>query len=293
MVWLPEQFWSDRKLADLAPGVAADIALRIFCTPALSQWRHPEQRALVARARRYLCSAVRRHVPTPVGEVATYRFDPDGASRGRVLLVHGWMSEASFMTAIAEPIRRAGFTTLLVDLPGHGMSRGRSTNLMDCARAIVALGGALGPFDGIVSHSFGSMSAFVAIEGAPPMPGALEDVKRLVLISSPNRLSDVTRWFAAHWQLAPPALRALEARLERIGRRPIGLFTVARLLEASGRPALLIHARNDADVPFSASEEIAARSPRAELQAYDGLGHRHVLFASQVARRIAAYLKEL
>ncbi len=293
MVWLPKELWPKRKLGDLAPGLAADFALRIFCIPDLSQWRRPVQHVLAERARPYLRNAAHRRILTPAGELATYRFEPEGVSRGSILLVHGWTSEASFMTALAEPIRRAGFATLLVDLPAHGRSDGRATNLMDCARAIVVLERALGPFDAIVCHSFGSMTALVSIEGAPPMPGAVKSGKRLVLIASPNRLSDVTREFAAHWQLTAPALRAFEQRLERIGRRSINQFTVKRLLAASGRPALLIHARDDADVPFSASEEIAAQYPRAELQAYDGLGHRNVLFASQVARRIVAYLREL
>lgn len=293
MVWLPTQLWSGRKLGNLAPGLAADIALRIFCTPALSQWRHPEQRRLASRARHYLRAAARQRIPTPVGEIVTYRLDPQATSRGTVLLVHGWTSEASFMTALAEPIRRAGFTALLVDLPAHGLSQGRTTTLMDCAKALVALGRALGPFDGIVSHSFGGMTALVAMEGAPPMPGTLGGVKGLVLIASPNKLSDITREFAAHWQLDKSALRAFERRLARIGHRPVSSFTVARLLVACGRPALLIHAHDDADVPYSASREIAAHCHFAELQPYVGLGHRNVLFASQVARRITAYLRDV
>jgi len=293
MVWLPRELWSDRKLGGLSPGRAADVALGIFCTPALSQWRHPDQSILVQRARHHLRNAFQQRILTPVGEIATYRFDPEGYSRGTVLLVHGWTSEASFMAAIAELIRRSGFTTLIVDLPAHGLSQGRSASLIDCARAIVALGQALGPFDAVVSHSFGSMTALVAIEGAPPMPDSLKGVKRLVLIASPNRLSDITREFAAHWQLTSPALRAFEQRLERIGRRPISRFAVARLLAATRQPALLIHACNDTDVPFSASEEIATRCPNAELLPFDDLGHRRVLYASPVARRVVAYLLEI
>ncbi|MCB1485543.1 MAG: alpha/beta fold hydrolase [Hyphomicrobiaceae bacterium] len=293
MVWLPKEVWSGRKLDGFAPGFAADAALRLFCTPALSQWRHPDQRVLAERARYYLRNAIWKRVATPVGDIATYRLNPDGDSRGSILLIHGWTSEASFMTALAEAIRRAGFTACLVDLPAHGLSTGRNTNLMECAASIVALGDALGPFDAIVSHSFGSMTALVAVEGAPPMPGALKGIKGLVLIASPDKLSDITRGFADHWRLSATGLRGLEQRLERIGRRPIGRFAVSRLLTVCDRPALLIHARDDADVPFSTSENIAAHYARAELVPYDGLGHRNVLFASQVARRVVAYLRDL
>lgn len=291
MVWLPQDAWAGRPLTNLAPGEAADAALRIFCTPRLSQWRPANHPRLTERARRYLHTAEWRRIATPVAELQTYTFVPGMMPvRGTVLVIHGWTGEASFMTAVGEAIRRAGFRVVLFDLPAHGLSEGRATNLMDCARAAVYLAERIGAIDAIVTHSFGSMIALLAIEGAPPMPWPLAGVKALALVSSPNRLTGITAAFADHWQLPAPARRAFEHRLERIGRRSIDTLNVAKLLRAHAGPVLLLHANDDKDVPVADAHEINAAVPATELMTFDGLGHRNVLFASQVTRKIAAFV---
>jgi hypothetical protein len=135
----------------------------------------------------------------------------------------------------------------------------------------------------------GCLAALLAGEGGKPMPGAYP-FERYVLISSPNRFSDVTREFGDELGLAPAALRAYEHHLERIAHRTIADFTGARLLAATGRPALLVHDRTDHEVSFRNAEEIVAACPRAELMAFDGLGHRKILYAPPVIRAAVAYL---
>lgn len=289
MVWLPVPPWRRRRLDALPAGQAADIAFRIFCTPELSQWRHAHHHKLTARARYHLRNARMEAIATPVGRVALYRLQPDTPARGKVLFVHGWTSEASFMTALSEPVRRAGYEVLLIDLPGHGASEGRSTTLVDCARATLAVGLAQGPLAAIVAHSFGGMVSLLAMEGRPPLQQALK-VPRIAMVASPNRLNEVTRLFAGHWQLDEAGRRGLEARLERIGHRSMAGFACANLLSACGARALVAHADNDEAIPFSAAREIADSIQGAELKPFSGLGHRNILFAPQVARSIVTFL---
>jgi hypothetical protein len=61
-------------------------------------------------------------------------------------------------------------------------------------------------------------------------------------------------------------------------------------LRASRCRAFVIHARDDRDVSFHCAEEIVSEVSAAELRAFDGLGHRNILFAPQVARAVTAYL---
>jgi pimeloyl-ACP methyl ester carboxylesterase len=101
----------------------------------------------------------------------------------------------------------------------------------------------------------------------------------------------VTDHFSRHWGLDDAGRRAFEHRLERIGGRPLDCFSAAKLLPASGCRGLVVHAPNDADVPFRCAQEIAPDVPGLELNAFDGLGHRNILYAPQVARTITSYLK--
>ena len=209
--------------------------------------------------------------------------------RGTVLVIHGWTSEASFMTAFAEPIRRAGFRTVLFDCPAHGKSGERHTTLIDCARAAHAVANRYGPIFAIVAHSFGSLVSLLVAEGGPPVPGPIP-VEKVVLVAAPNRLSEVTGNFSRSIGLTRAAQRAYERHLERIGHRPLDHFTCARLLKATGRPAVLLHARDDDEVPIRNAEEIAAECPNAELVAFAGFGHRKILYAPPVIRTAVAFL---
>jgi pimeloyl-ACP methyl ester carboxylesterase len=290
MVWIPKEFWEGRSLSQLPSGIAGDTAFKIFCTPELSRYRASNHRQLAERARFHLRHARWRRISTPGADIQTYTFEPDRSDPiGTVLVVHGWTGEASFMTAIAEPIRRAGYRVLLFDLPGHGLSGAPSTNLIDCARATAAIGCEFGPLSAVVAHSFGGMISLVAAEGCPPMPNQL-NVPRIALIASPNRLSQVTSDFSRHWGLTLAGQCAFEYRLERVGRRTIECFTVVKLLKATGCAALVIHDHDDSDVSFECAEEIAAEVDGAELRPFAGFGHRNILFAPPVARTIVSYL---
>src|ERR1700730_6295691 len=191
---------ADLKLAGLPDALAGDLAFRIFCTPELSQHRTPDHHVLTERARFHLRHARWERVPTPAGEVQSYVFEADDASRGPVLLVHGWTSEASFMTAFIEPLRRSGLRVVAFDFPAHGLSPGRRTNLAECARALYGVCRHYGPVHAVVAHSFGGFVSLLVAEGGPPMPRATP-IERCVLLACPDRLSGVTRLFRRRLRL--------------------------------------------------------------------------------------------
>jgi pimeloyl-ACP methyl ester carboxylesterase len=277
------------KLGHLPPAKAGDLAFRIFCTPEQSQYRTSDHHHLTQRARYHLRNANWQKVATPAGVVQCYVFDPDEDARGTVVLVHGWTSEAAFMTAFIEPLRRAGIRVLLFDFPAHGASPGRRTNLAECARAMLSVCDAYGPIDAAVAHSFGGFVALLVAEGGPPLPHA-HPISRFVLIGCPNRLSDVTGHFGGQLGLTPAAQRAYEHHLERVGHRPVSTFSAVELLQTVKAPTLVIHGSCDREVPFHNAEAIAKLGAHVELQEYEGFGHRTILYAPQVMRAVMTYL---
>jgi pimeloyl-ACP methyl ester carboxylesterase len=289
MSWLPTNF--EKNFDQLAPSEAGDLAFKIFCTPKLSKKRASNHSALTARARYHLRDGEWKRIATSAGELQSYTFHPSRANRGTVLLIHGWTGESSFLSAIAEQVRRAGFRVVLLDLPAHGLSSGRATNLMTCARSILEVGKLLGPLAGVIAHSFGAMPLLVAAEGVAPIEGRLQ-FGCAVLIASPNKLSDLTRDFCLTWNFTEQAQRKFEKRLERIGERPICAFATARLLNAIGCDALVIHCRDDLDVNFECAEQIVADVSSAQLRVFEGFGHRNLLFAPPVIRSVVSYLND-
>jgi pimeloyl-ACP methyl ester carboxylesterase len=273
----------------LPAALAGDKAFRIFCTPKLSHHRTPDHHRLIERARFHLRHARWQRVATPAGEVQTYVYEPDGPRSGTVLLVHGWTSEAAFMTAFIEPLRRTGLRVVAFDFPAHGHSPGRRTNLAECARAMLGVAEHFGPVDVAVAHSFGGFVSLLVAEGGPPMPRA-HAIGRFVLLSCPNRLADVTRTFGRQLGLSAEAQRAYEHHLERVGHRPVHTFSAVELLRRAAAPALIIHGRDDREVPFRNAEEIAAGCATARLLPFEGLGHRTILYAPPVFRAVMSGL---
>ena len=272
-------------LDKLPPALAGDVAFRIFCTPELSQHRTHDHDELTARARFHLRHAKWQRLATPAGEVQTYVFEPDCEPRGTVMLVHGWTSEAAFMTAFMEPLRRSGYRVVAFDFPAHGLSPGRRTNLADCARSMLAVCDHFGTIDAVVAHSFGGFVSLLVAEGGPPMHHA-HPIGRFVLISCPNKLSDVTLDFGGALKLGPEAQRAYERHVERVGHRSVATFSVSELLQRIDGSVLVLHGREDDEVPFHNAEAIAASRAATRLMGFDGLGHRNVLFAPPVFRAV-------
>jgi pimeloyl-ACP methyl ester carboxylesterase len=274
---------------DSLPELAGARAFQRFCTPQLSNCRGVDHEQLVARARFHLRSARMQRLATSVGEVQTYVFETKGNCTASALLVHGWTGEAAFMSAFAEYLCRRGIRCVLLDLPAHGQSSGYETNLMDCARAVYDIAQSLGPLRFAVGHSIGGLAVLVAGEGRDPLPGAAS-FEAYVLIAIPDRFADVTRRFGDDHGLSAAGLQAFERRLERLAQRRIADFTGSNFLNGIGRPSLLLHARDDQEVPFADAERIAAAVPTTELQSLDGLGHRAILYAPPAVRAAAAFL---
>jgi pimeloyl-ACP methyl ester carboxylesterase len=278
-------------LSRRAPQRAGDIAFRHFCEPHRSERREAGHTFLVRRARRFLKDATESWLTSNQGPIAVHVFEPETQPPlATVLIAHGWTAEASFMTLFGERLRHLGYRAILLDAPAHGRSPQTRASLVDYTDAVLTVADTFKP-DFAVAHSMGCFAVLHAGEGGPPFRRAY-DFKRYVLIAAANQFAEITRGFAEIRRMSPAARVAFERHLERIAHRPLGTFTGADLLAATGRPALLLHARDDYEVPISNAEEIVARCPHAILRPFDAMGHRKILSSPQVVRAAIGFLQE-
>jgi pimeloyl-ACP methyl ester carboxylesterase len=260
-----------RTVGPAAPELAARWAETIFCTPPRHQPRSGDEEFL-ATGRAFMVEAAGQ-------ELAAWEW-----GEGRtVLLAHGWGSRAGRFAVLARALRAARLRVVAFDAPAHGRSSGRFASLPEFARGLRAVADAVGPVHGLVGHSLGGAAAAVALRD-----GLRAD--RVVLLAAP---ADVTRFTTAFAdQLRIPAAvrvamrRNLEARLEARWDE-LHIPTIARALHA---PALLLHDREDDDVPYGSAEEIAGAWAGARLVATAGLGHRAILRDPAVVRQVVRFL---
>ena len=154
-------------------------------------------------------------------------------------------------------------------------SRGRS-------RAVAS---ATGPVFGLVGHSLGGAAATLALRDGL---GA----NRAVLLAPPADVVVFSHAFANHVGLPARAHAAMRRNLEtrlRMRWDDIHIPTLAPRLRV---PVLVVHDREDPDVPYGHAEEIVRAWPDARLMTTAGLGHRAILRDPTVLRAALEFLRE-
>jgi pimeloyl-ACP methyl ester carboxylesterase len=259
------------SLSPLAPSLAARMAVRMFTTP----HRHtPPEREREAEA-----MGERTSVRTARGELSAIRF---GRGRGpKVLAMHGWEGRATQWGPLAERLTHAGFEVIAIDAPAHGRSPGRRAHMAGFAEALLDADEQLGPFAAVVGHSMGAAAVTIALNRGLR-------ARRAALIAGPARLDAVLQRFARHIGLSDAATQAFDRQLETIVGQPAADLGSSELATGLRQPALIIHSRDDREIPFADAEAIARAWPQGHLLAVDGVGHRRILRSESVLKAVRA-----
>lgn len=207
--------------------------------------------------------------------LATWRWGPLDAPA--VLLAHGWGGHAAQMHSFVPRLLAAGYRVIAYDQPAHGLSEGRLTGLPDFAGALAALAAHHGNVRHVISHSLAGAAVAIAVSRGMQLQSA-------VLVSPPSDLVGYSRRFA-RWYWMPEALRgAMQAAIEeRFGLR-WSEIEIPRLAPRLKTPALVIHDRDDAFVPWQQGAALAHAWPGARLLSTKGLGHGRILENDAVLR---------
>ncbi|WP_192644941.1 alpha/beta fold hydrolase [Bosea sp. OAE506] len=277
---------------NLAPGLTGRIAFRLFCTPPRPKQGNHRAASVKSLATR-LEAGTPLSVPFPCSSVAARLFEPpqrDGVGTlPCVILLHGWTGQAAVMAAFIKPLLKAGLRVVAFDLPAHGDSTGATLDLPTGVASLAAVARAVGPVEAIVAHSFGGSIALAALAGTLPAQPRIV-ARRLVLIAPPSSMREVAGWFGARIGLGPRGLQALEARIHTVAGVPVTAFAGAAQLQRYGGPTLLLHCRDDREVPFAHAQALADAGPFVRLEAQNGLGHRRILTAPRVVALVADFV---
>jgi pimeloyl-ACP methyl ester carboxylesterase len=267
----------------------ASMAMLESASPALAaRWaevlfRMPRRHRMPAREREWIASAW----PLRLGEGRDRVHTWSWGEGPTVVLAHGWEGRGSQMGALAMALAGAGFRAVALDGPAHGASGRRLSSLPQMAAAIARVARHLGPVRAVVAHSFGAAATSWAVGS-----GELA-AERLALVAPGADLQSYIREFGARLGVSAPTTARMVRNLERRlafsweeGRRP----ALAGAARAPHLPVLVVHDRDDDEVPWRDGEAVAAAWPRGELWTTSGLGHRRILRDPAVAARVAAFV---
>ena len=251
-----------------------------------------------------------------------------------LLLVHGTGATTHSFAGLA-PLLASHFRLIIPDLPGHGFTQKLNTLDPDnVAKALAALLAELGVQPALVlGHSVGAAIAFmltarglvqpqalVSLGGALlPFEGVGKAYPGLAKALFVNPFMPAFFSFTTRFQSMPDLLkrwtgshstREQVAYYERLFRSPAhtggalslmahwDLDTIERSIAAINCPVLLLHGERDKTVPPATSttvaHRLAARGTRVDHHGLPGLGHlaheeapeRHALLVEQFARDV-------
>lgn len=200
----------------------------------------------------------------------------------KVLLVHGWESNASRWKLLISYLKKSGCTIIALDAPGHGLSGGKEFTIPRYAEYINILVNKHKP-QFVVGHSLGG-AATLYFQATYPNPF----VEKLVVLGAPSEFSTILNNYRRMMGFGKRVFtRMREHCISRYGMCPED-FSGATFASKIDIPALIVHDKQDETVDYSEALRIVNAYPNAKFISTKGMGHR--LHDDGLYNRIYAYL---
>jgi pimeloyl-ACP methyl ester carboxylesterase len=235
---------------------AALTAYRLFSSPRAGRFKsglpvflEPQKHAVIEHADH---------------KIQTYRW---GGNNKRILLVHGWESNASRWERLLPFLLNQAFDVLAMDAPAHGLSTGVEFNLPLYATSISRCIQEFQP-DFMIGHSIGGAASLLSQHLSPD-----SGLKKMVLLGSPAEMSVILDNFKRLLGLNGKSRALLDDYFVRRFGKGVEAYSAAEYCGNISIPTLLAHDKEDDVVLYDEALKIAGIWPHAQLVTTSGLGH--------------------
>jgi pimeloyl-ACP methyl ester carboxylesterase len=188
-----------------------------------------------------------------------------------VLFIHGWSGRGTQAAPFLEPLTASGYRVISYDGPAHGETSGKQTSMLEIADVVLALGEKYGPFHSTITHSFGGMVlAYASTLGF--------STTSVVCICPPATIDSILENFQRSLQIPDSVLAVMTKKLYvRYGSDLEKRVSTLKNVRTLSIPALIIHDKNDTDIPWKDGKAVADAWPDSDFLLTRGLGHRRIL----------------
>lgn len=203
----------------------------------------------------------------------------------KVIFLHGWAGRATQGIELKDYFVKRGYEFIAVDLPAHGFSEGKQTNLLECAKVLNAIVERLGKVELVIGHSFGG--AVIAVSRR-----LKSVISRHVTIGTPHDI----RFVLSSFRKGVGATKISEQRKVDYFREKYGItmddISPIKIYEKlDPESVLIIHDVNDKEIPYSMVEELRKQQPELQYFITEGLGHRRILKDEQVGEACLHFME--
>jgi pimeloyl-ACP methyl ester carboxylesterase len=220
-------------------------------------------------------------IPSINKEVVVYEY---GDNEKKILLIHGWSGRGTQLFKIADELLKIGYSTISFDAPAHGKSPGRTTIMSEFVATILEIQNQYGPFESAVGHSLGGMSLLNAVK-----KGLI--LKNLVIVGSGDIVQDILDDFIKKLELKKIFSNQLRLFFEKKYGEKMDNYSAYKSAMEITIPVLVIHDKNDKEVPVTASINIHKHLKNGELLLTEELGHQKILGNKEVIEKIVRFIQ--
>ena len=272
---IPKPILLSAKLLEvISPKLATIFAAKLFTTPI----KHKiPKRELTMDTK---SDKEKMWIPSIKKEIQVYHY---GKAEKKILLVHGWSGRGTQLVKIADELLEMGFKIVSFDAPAHGKSKGSTSLMPEFIASILELEKQFGPFEFAIGHSLGGMSILNAVKQKL-------NIKKAVIIGSGDVIQDIIEDFINKLQLKPKIAIMLKNHFEKKYGESMENYSSHTAAKEVKIPILIIHDKNDDDVPVIAAYNIQKHSPNSELLITEGWGHRKILGETKVIEKIKEFI---
>lgn len=247
------------KIERYAPGIADKIAVDFFFRPINFKATEAEEKAFRKAQIQPVIIAGKKTITYSWGEGKP------------VLMTHGWAGRGTQFRKFVEPFNESGYKVVSFDAPAHGRSAGQKTHMGEFSELIFKLQDIHGHFEATLGHSFGgAVNMYTKLKGL--------SAEKMILIASPSVAEDILENYLS-------ILNGHKDRLvyfRQYVRKHFGIdfnetSTYVMSEKLKPLPMLLIHDKNDRDVPIKHSISLQSKLGYPKLYQTENLGHNRIL----------------
>lgn len=265
---------ASKFISFISPKLTTLFASKLFTTPI----KHPVPKRELEMDQKSIHKNLL--IPTINRTVVVYQY---GQSNKKILLVHGWSGRGTQLVKIADTFIKSGYSTVSFDAPAHGKSPGNQTIMTEFIASILEIDKQYGPFEAAVGHSLGGMSVLNAMNEGLHLNSA-------VIIGSGDIVQDIIDDFIAKLELKPSYSTNLRLHFEKKYGGKMNDYSAYQAAKKITIPILVIHDKDDPEVPVKAGIHIHKHLINGELMLTEGLGHRKILGDSEVVKRTIQFI---
>ncbi|MBR9861449.1 alpha/beta hydrolase [bacterium] len=256
------------------------VADRLFTYLFFRTFRSPFKKKDLA----FLAKADQGLITVNKKKVRTYQW---GSGEKKVLMVHGWMGRATQFDEFVSFYLDKGFTCVAFDAPGHGMSSGNRTNILEFKEVILELSKIHKGFDMIIAHSLGGAASVLA-------NGERKISAKQILLATPSIGQRILEGFAQGVNASSARFKYLRDSINRKYKLDFdSLMTENTVRSLNNVDLLLINDRKDHLVQLEHPRAILRNYQRTEYYETSDLGHNRMLKNREVIEKTYLHYQEI